>query len=115
MAETNNEKWTSGKHDATGGLEISPAQAIEDDAYEEKVKGADGVFAYANVEATPLDEATNARLLRKIDVHVLPWLCGLYMLQYMDKGVQVYLSPHLILSLMNPIQTLVLIRNGHPN
>ena len=67
-------------------LDISPTQAIEDDIYKEKVKAADVVFASANAETTPL-EATNARLLRKINLHVLPWLCGLYMLQYMDKGV----------------------------
>ena len=47
-------------------------KAIEDDVYEEKVKGADAVFAYANVEAAPLDKVSNVRLLRKIDLHVSP-------------------------------------------
>ena len=48
---------------------------------------ADGVLKYANAEAVEVDEATNKRLARKIDLHVLPWLCGLYILQYLDKGV----------------------------
>lgn len=87
MPENNDDKHATGGPDATIGPEISPAEAVEDEVYEQKVKGADAVFAYANAEATPLDEATNAHLLRKIDLHVLPWLCGLYMLQYMDKGV----------------------------
>jgi len=66
---------------------ISVIQNGNDEIYDEKVKGADAVFAYANAEAIPLDEATNKKLLRKIDTRVLPWLCGLYMLQYLDKGV----------------------------
>lgn len=82
ITENNN----NGEYDPMKGLDISPTQAMEDDVYEENVKGADAVFAYANAEATPLDEATNTRLLRKINLHVVPWLCGLYMLQYMDKG-----------------------------
>jgi len=68
MAEINEN--TNGGYDASKGLEISPAQAIEDDVYEEKVKGADAVFAYPNVEVIPLYEVINARLLRKIDFHV---------------------------------------------
>lgn len=52
-----------------------------------KAKGADAAFAYASIEALTIDEATNKRLLRKIDSHVLPWLCTLYVLQYLDKGV----------------------------
>jgi hypothetical protein len=68
MTETDTEKHTGGGDDATRGLEISLVQVIEDDVYEEKGKGADAVFAYANAEATPIDEATDARLLRKIDL-----------------------------------------------
>ena len=88
MTEIINEKNTIRGNKAAKGSEISPVEhGADEEVYEEKAKGADAVFAYANAEATPLDEATNRRLLRKIDVHVLPWLCGLYMLQYMDKGV----------------------------
>ncbi|KAK5117488.1 hypothetical protein LTR85_008873 [Meristemomyces frigidus] len=54
------------------------------------IKGADGVLQYASAEAIEVDEATNKRLVRKIDLHVLPWLCGLYVLQFLDKGVLSY-------------------------
>jgi hypothetical protein len=47
-------------------------KTIQDGVYEEKVKVTDSVFAYAIVEATPLDEATNVDLLRKTELHVLP-------------------------------------------
>ncbi|KAK5111763.1 hypothetical protein LTR62_004683 [Meristemomyces frigidus] len=53
-------------------------------------KGADGVLRYAAAIAVEIDEPTNKRLLRLIDYHVLPWLCGLYILQYLDKGVLSY-------------------------
>jgi ACS family allantoate permease-like MFS transporter len=66
---------------------ISVMENAHDEIYNEKVKGADAVFAYANAEAVPVDDETNRRLLRKIDTRVLPWLCGLYILQYLDKGV----------------------------
>jgi hypothetical protein len=52
-----------------------------------EVKGVDKMFAYASVDAISIDEATNRRLVRKIDSNVLPWLCVLYILQYLDKGV----------------------------
>lgn len=52
-----------------------------------ELKGADKMFAYASTAAITIDDATNRRLVRKIDLHVLPWLCGLYVLQYLDKGV----------------------------
>lgn len=60
---------------------------VTDELYDEKLKGADIVFAYANAEATSIDAETDKRILRKIDTKVLPWLCGLYVLQYLDKGV----------------------------
>ena len=66
---------------------ITAAENMNDEIYDEKVKGADAVFAYANASATPLTDETNKLLLRKIDTRVLPWLCGLYILQYIDKGV----------------------------
>ena len=51
------------------------------------IKGVDKAFVYASSEAISIDEKTNKYLLRKIDWHILPWLCGLYVLQYLDKGV----------------------------
>ena len=66
---------------------ITAAETINEEIYDEKVKGADAVFAYANATATLLNDETNKLLLRKIDTRVLPWLYGLYILQYIDKGV----------------------------
>jgi ACS family allantoate permease-like MFS transporter len=51
------------------------------------VKGVDKAYAYASVETIEIDEKTNRYLLRKIDTHILPWLLGLYILQYLDKGM----------------------------
>jgi hypothetical protein len=48
-----NEKSIGDGYDATRGLEISPAQAIEDDVYEERVKGADAIFAYVTQKPLP--------------------------------------------------------------
>lgn len=73
-------------------MNIAPVAMSGDDhniAAEKNVaKGADALLAYVDqTDAVVLDEATNRRIVRKIDTHVLPWLCGLYILQYLDKGV----------------------------
>lgn len=47
---------------------------------------ADDALKYAAAEAVVLDEATQSRLLRTTDQHVLPWLCALYFIQSIDKG-----------------------------
>jgi MFS transporter, ACS family, allantoate permease len=49
-------------------------------------KGADQALEIVGDTLIEIDEATNRRLLRKIDWNVLPWLCTLYFLQYLDKG-----------------------------
>lgn len=49
--------------------------------------GADEALKYASDEPIHIDEATDRRLLRATDLHVLPWLCALYFMQYMDKGM----------------------------
>ncbi|KAI0124899.1 major facilitator superfamily domain-containing protein [Xylariales sp. AK1849] len=54
------------------------------------VEGADQVLLYANDEAIEVPDDVNRRILRKIDWHIMPWLCGLYILQYIDKGVLSY-------------------------
>ncbi|KAJ9155758.1 Major facilitator superfamily transporter allantoate [Pleurostoma richardsiae] len=40
----------------------------------------------------PVDPARNARLLRKIDIHVMPLICLVYFLQYIDKTSISYAS-----------------------
>ncbi|KZT30966.1 MFS general substrate transporter [Neolentinus lepideus HHB14362 ss-1] len=53
-------------------------------------EGADAALRYASASVIQVDDVLNRRLRRKIDLHVLPWLCGLYVLQYLDKGVLSY-------------------------
>ena len=48
-------------------------------------KDADAALQYALGESVTLDEATNARIRRKIDWHVLPWMFFLFTIQYFDK------------------------------
>lgn len=55
-----------------------------------EIKGADGAYTYASATAVEIDQKTNKHLVRKIDLHVLPWLMILYTLQYLDKGVLSY-------------------------
>lgn len=50
------------------------------------VEGADQALAFISGERIDIDPATDKRLLRKIDQYMLPWLCVLYFLQYLDKG-----------------------------
>lgn len=49
-------------------------------------EGADKALEFIAAHGVDIDPATNRRILRKIDLHVLPWLCFLYFLQYLDKG-----------------------------
>ncbi|KAK5133477.1 hypothetical protein LTR08_007719 [Meristemomyces frigidus] len=86
MESTNREKDLKGSHSvAATAVELGIATDHITD-----LERADGVLKYASAEAIEVDEATNKRLLKKIDLHVLPWLCGLYVLQFLDKGVLSY-------------------------
>lgn len=49
--------------------------------------GVDEALQYAASERIAIDDATNSRLLRTTDLHILPWLCALYFMQYLDKGM----------------------------
>jgi ACS family allantoate permease-like MFS transporter len=48
--------------------------------------------AYVNGEVVEIDEATNKRLLRIIDWHLMPLLCLIYGLNYLDKTTLSYAS-----------------------
>lgn len=40
-----------------------------------------------NAEATPhVDAATEQRLLRKLDYRIIPMLCWVYLMNFMDRG-----------------------------
>lgn len=47
-------------------------------------------FEGSNGEIIHIDEATNKRLLRKIDLHIMPLLCIVYGLNYLDKTTLSY-------------------------
>ena len=49
-------------------------------------------FAAAEGQAIVLDEATNKRLLRKIDWNLMPIMCAVYMLNFLDKTTISYAS-----------------------
>jgi len=48
--------------------------------------------AFENGEVIVIDEATNRRLLRKIDWNIMPIMCAIYGLQYLDKTTLSYAS-----------------------
>lgn len=52
----------------------------------------DAMQAFAGGEAIHIDEATNKRLLRKIDWNLMPIMCIIYGLQYLDKTTLSYAS-----------------------
>lgn len=52
----------------------------------------DAMKAFAGGEAIHIDEATNRRLLRKIDWNLMPIMCVIYGLQYLDKTTLSYAS-----------------------
>jgi MFS transporter, ACS family, allantoate permease len=48
--------------------------------------------AFESGEIIEIDEATNKRLLRTIDLHLLPLMCVVYGLNYLDKTTLSYAS-----------------------
>lgn len=71
------------------------------------VKAADQVLEYANAEAIDVPDDVNRRILQKIDWHIMPWLCGLYVLQYIDKGVHVSRVARIMVQRLTTFQALV--------
>lgn len=45
----------------------------------------DEASQFASGQAIEIDAETNSRILRKIDLHILSWIFGLYAPQYLDK------------------------------
>lgn len=73
----------------TTGIEptAAPLSPVASQAPEKRTTGADVLLDYAAAAPFEIDEASNKRILWKIDTHILPWLCSLYIFQYLDKGV----------------------------
>ena len=97
------------KHDGTvhttlpGGREVSPvdmsmkrgsissskaAQKVLDHSHDAD----EAMKAFESGEIIEIDEATNKRLLRTIDMHMMPIMCVVYGLNYLDKTTLSYAS-----------------------
>lgn len=54
---------------------------------------ADAALSFAaGAVSVRIDQEANTRVRRKIDCNLLPWMCGLYLLQYLDKTTLSYAS-----------------------
>ena len=89
---------TTVPEDKLGDVQHNAQELGIDMDHVKETKGADKMFAYASADAIEIDEATNKKLVRKIDLNVLPWLCVLYILQYLDKGVYVYFPMNTVMA-----------------
>ena len=79
MDEKNNDLTTTQQRpvDRQPGDIISPVSSKDfDETYE----------VYKSQDAQEVDPQEARRVLRKIDLHILPLLMGTYMLQYLDKS-----------------------------
>lgn len=65
---------------------------VPDKVLEHSNDADDAMKAFAGGEAIHIDDATNKRLLRKIDWNLMPILCAIYGLQYLDKTTLSYAS-----------------------
>lgn len=82
----------SAQQNAIEEVKAAPANDHAVDEEKHSQADADGALKYASSEAISIDEKTNKRLLWLTDSHVLPWLCALYFMQYLDKGILSYSS-----------------------
>jgi len=67
--------------DATTDVASSDMATFDIDNGHLSSKGADEALMYVDAHATAIDPRAEKRVLRKIDWHVMPWLCSLYFLQ----------------------------------
>jgi ACS family allantoate permease-like MFS transporter len=64
--------------------------SMEEGIFVKDIKGGDAALQYVTGEIIEIDPETDKRILSKIDWHLLPWMFGLYMLQYLDKTALSY-------------------------
>ncbi|BDD56411.1 hypothetical protein MAP00_001870 [Monascus purpureus] len=57
----------------------------------EDERGQDEALEFA-AHQVEISKETERNVRRKIDFHMLPWMCGLYLLQYLDKTTLSYAS-----------------------
>jgi hypothetical protein len=59
------------------------------------------IFAGRHVPAAAIDPKAEARLVRKIDMHIIPFICITYLITYIDKATLSYgLTPYFIEEVM---------------
>ncbi|THV06909.1 MFS general substrate transporter [Dendrothele bispora CBS 962.96] len=76
---------TSEKRDSDTNLEKSLQSSLENhDHHHVKLREVDTAAKFASTGGD-VDPAEAARVLRKIDIHLLPLMCTLYWVQFMDK------------------------------
>lgn len=86
-----------------GGRSVSPVNLDEKRASVSSARAVQKILAHSNDadeamkafasgEVVEIDEATNKRLLRIIDWHLMPLLCVIYGLNYLDKTTLSYAS-----------------------
>ena len=72
-----------------------PTPTLQQTPVQEKPTGSSADAALELIAGTgslAVDAETNKRLLRKIDLHILPLICIIYFLQYIDKTAISYAS-----------------------
>ena len=90
-------------HNLPGHRSVSPVDLSNNRASVSSTKAAQKILkhssdadealkAFANGEKFEIDAATNKRLLRIIDWHLMPLLCLIYGLNYLDKTTLSYAS-----------------------
>jgi ACS family allantoate permease-like MFS transporter len=72
---------------------VLPSAAIDDPvSFVKEIKGADPAFEFARGEIVQFTKEEEASVLSKIDWHILPLLCWVYMIQFADKTTLNYAS-----------------------
>lgn len=69
---------------------ISKEDSIEDGVLKPIGKDADAALQFVSRGAIYIDEATDKRIRSTIDWNIMPWMFGLYCLQYLDKTSLTY-------------------------
>lgn len=76
--------------EVTTSIPLGKQESIEDGVMKPVGKDADAALQFLSQGAIHIDEATDKRIRRTIDWHIMPWMFGIYMLQYLDKTSLTY-------------------------
>lgn len=103
IADVESNEKSVDTHNLPGGRSVSPVDLAEKRGSVSAAQAAKKILdhsndadeamkAFASGEAIEIDEATNKRLLRIIDWHLMPLMCVVYGLNYLDKTTLSYAS-----------------------